>query len=124
MRLHRLVCVYSCQNATLLEITCRGSFISFPLGCIARSINATVTILINCQLDELIGARLRQCVCVLHNRSLTMLYMRVINIFTERSKAVLLLLIICVIYVFASVYCCLMVTCWKRADILALVSGV
>ena len=24
-RLHRLVCVYTCQNATLLEITCRGS---------------------------------------------------------------------------------------------------
>ena len=25
MRLHRLVWVYNCQNATLLEITCRGS---------------------------------------------------------------------------------------------------
>ena len=25
MRLHRLVWVYTCQNATLLEITCRGS---------------------------------------------------------------------------------------------------
>ena len=24
-RLHRLVCVYICQNATLLEITCHGS---------------------------------------------------------------------------------------------------
>ena len=23
--LYRLVCVYTCQNATLLEITCRGS---------------------------------------------------------------------------------------------------
>ena len=26
-RLHRLVCVYTCQNATLLEITCQGSII-------------------------------------------------------------------------------------------------
>ena len=26
MRLHRLVWVYTCQNATLLEIMCRGSF--------------------------------------------------------------------------------------------------
>ena len=25
-RLHRLIWVYTCQNATLLEITCRGSF--------------------------------------------------------------------------------------------------
>ena len=29
---HRLVWVYSCQNATLLEITCRGSFI-MTKGC-------------------------------------------------------------------------------------------
>ena len=27
MRLHRLIWVYSCQNATLLEITCCGSYI-------------------------------------------------------------------------------------------------
>ena len=27
MRMHRLVWVYTCQNATLLEITCHGSFI-------------------------------------------------------------------------------------------------
>ena len=26
-RLHRLVWVYTCQNSTLLEITCRGSFV-------------------------------------------------------------------------------------------------
>ena len=26
-RLHRLAGVYSCQNATLLEISCRGSFL-------------------------------------------------------------------------------------------------
>ena len=40
----------------------------------------------------------------------------------------LLLCIICVICVlclsFASVYCCLVVTCWERADILALVRDV
>ena len=30
-RLHRLVWVYTCQNATLLENTCRGSFILFAL---------------------------------------------------------------------------------------------
>ena len=27
-RLHRLVGVYTCQNATLLEITCRGSYVN------------------------------------------------------------------------------------------------
>ena len=27
-RLHRLVCVYTCQNTTLLEITCHGSYIN------------------------------------------------------------------------------------------------
>ena len=25
-RLHRLACVYTCQNATLLEITCQSSY--------------------------------------------------------------------------------------------------
>ena len=30
-RLHKLVRVYSCQNATLLEITCCGSYISYLL---------------------------------------------------------------------------------------------
>ena len=30
--LHRLVRVYTCQNATLLEITCRGSFIKVLMG--------------------------------------------------------------------------------------------
>ena len=50
-------------------------------------------------------------------------------IFTDRSKAVLLLLINCVISVLclsrlASVHYCPVVTCWERADILALVCGV
>ena len=31
------------------------------------------------------------------------------------------LLMSCVCYAFASVYCCLVVTCWERADLLALV---
>ena len=30
----------------------------------------------------------------------------------------------CVSRVFASVHCCLVVTCWKRADLLALVGDV
>ena len=30
----------------------------------------------------------------------------------------------CVSHAFASVHCCLVVTCWERADILALVSNV
>ena len=30
-KLPRLVCVYICQNATLLEITCHGSFVHFSL---------------------------------------------------------------------------------------------
>ena len=51
--------------------------------------------------------------------------------FTDRSKAVLLLWIFyvfvlsCVGYVLcASVYMCFVVTCWERADLLALVCGV
>ena len=54
-----------------------------------------------------------------------------VNYFTDRSKAVLLLLIFYVFFclVFAmplctSVYLCLVVTCWKMADLLALVCGV
>ena len=30
----------------------------------------------------------------------------------------------CVSHAFASVHCCLVVTCWERADLLALVGGV
>ena len=30
----------------------------------------------------------------------------------------------CVSHAFASVYCCLVVTCWERADLLALVCDV
>ena len=30
----------------------------------------------------------------------------------------------CVVHAFASVYCCLVVTCWERADLLAFVSEV
>ena len=33
-------------------------------------------------------------------------------------------LVHCVSHAFASVHCCLMVTCWERADFLALVGGV
>ena len=49
--------------------------------------------------------------------------------FTDRSKALLLLCIICVvvscvIHAFASVHCCLLVTCWERVDLLALVGDV
>ena len=44
--------------------------------------------------------------------------------FNDRSKGVLLLWIICVLlpcvsHIFVSVYCCLGVTCWERADLLA-----
>ena len=53
-----------------------------------------------------------------------------VTYFTERSKAVLLLWIIyvfCLVFVmplYASVHLCLVVTCWERADLLALVCGV
>ena len=52
-----------------------------------------------------------------------------LNIFTDRPKEVLLLWIVCVIVscvcdASTSVYCCLLVTCWERADLLALVYGV
>ena len=51
--------------------------------------------------------------------------------FTDRSKAVLLLWIFyvffCIVFavsLYASVYMCFVVTCWERADLLALVCGV
>ena len=48
-----------------------------------------------------------------------------LDIFTDRSKAVLLLWIIFVIKVLClSVYCSLLVTCWEKADLLALVCEV
>ena len=54
-----------------------------------------------------------------------------VKYFTDRSKAVLLLWIFyvfvlsCVCYVLCtSVYMCFVVTCWERADLLALVCGV
>ena len=54
-----------------------------------------------------------------------------VKCFTDRSKAVLLLWIFyvfvlsCVCYVLCtSVYMCFVVTCWERADLLALVCGV
>ena len=54
-----------------------------------------------------------------------------LQVFTDRSKAVLLLWIFyvfvlsCVCYVLcASVCVCFVVTCWERADLLALVCGV
>ena len=55
-----------------------------------------------------------------------------VKYFTDRSKAVLLLWIFygfffCLAFVMplcASVYMCLVVTCWERADLLALVCGV
>ena len=53
-----------------------------------------------------------------------------VKYFTDRSKAVLLLRIFYVLFclVFpmplcASVYMCLVITCWERADLLALVCG-
>ena len=54
-----------------------------------------------------------------------------VKYFTDRSKAVLLLWIFyiffCLVFtmpLYASVYMCLVVTCWKRADLLALACGV
>ena len=54
-----------------------------------------------------------------------------IKYFTGRSKVVFLLWIFCVFFrlafvmpLYASVYLCLVVTCWERADLLALVFGV
>ena len=53
------------------------------------------------------------------------------SIFTDRSKAVLLLWIFnvffCLVFAMslcASVYMCFVVTCWEGADLLALVCGV
>ena len=36
-RLHRLIWVYTCQNATLLEITCRGSYCFWCQSCWCRN---------------------------------------------------------------------------------------
>ena len=51
------------------------------------------------------------------------------NIFNDRSKAVLLsgsfvLFMSSVCHAFASVHCCLVVTCWERTDLLVLVCDV
>ena len=57
--------------------------------------------------------------------------LKYLKYFTDRSKAVLLLWIFyvfvlsCVCFVLcACVYMCFVVTCWERADLLALVCGV
>ena len=54
-----------------------------------------------------------------------------VKYFTDRSKAVLLLwifyVLFCLVFVMslcASVYMCFVVTCWERADLLALICGV
>ena len=54
-----------------------------------------------------------------------------VKYFTDRSRAVLLLWIICVFFclvfampLYASVYMCHVVTCWEKAYLLALVCGV
>ena len=54
-----------------------------------------------------------------------------LNYFTDRTKVVLLLWIFYIFFCFvfamplcASVYMCLVVICWERADLLALVRGV
>ena len=53
-----------------------------------------------------------------------------VKYFTDRSKALLLfgsfmLFLSCdAMHLYASVYMCLVVTCWERADLLALVCGV
>ena len=53
-----------------------------------------------------------------------------VKYFTDRSKAVLfvdLLCYVCLVFavpLYASVYMCLVVTCWERTDLVALVSGV
>ena len=47
--------------------------------------------------------------------------------FTDRSKAFVdHLYVVCLVYalpLYASVYLCLVVACWERADLLALVCG-
>ena len=55
-----------------------------------------------------------------------------VKYFTDRSKAVLLLWIfsvfvlsyVCYVFVRVYIYMCFVVTCWERADLLALVCGV
>ena len=50
-----------------------------------------------------------------------------VKYFTDRSKAVLLLWIFCLVVAMplcTSVYMCLVVICWERADLLALNCGV
>ena len=54
-----------------------------------------------------------------------------VKYFTDRSKAVHLLWIFFVFFyltfampLYASVYMCLLVNCWERADLLALICGV
>ena len=49
-----------------------------------------------------------------------------VKYFTDRSKAVLLICFFCLSFAMplcTSVYVCLVVTCWEKADLLALVCG-
>ena len=87
-RLHRLVWVYTCQNATLLEITCRGWnwSVHFEID--------TNTIWSDLRLFQMLN-------------------------YGWESDVVCLVLLSC-----TSVYWCLVVTCWDRADLLALVCDV
>ena len=52
-----------------------------------------------------------------------------VTYFTDGSKVVLfcgsvVLFVSCVCHAFASVHCCLVVACWERADLVALVCDV
>ena len=49
-----------------------------------------------------------------------------VKYFTDRSKAVLLICFFCLSFAMplcTSVYVCLVVTCWEKADLLALICG-
>ena len=64
-----------------------------------------------------------------HPLSFIKFLLTVPRLFNDRSNAVLLLWIICVFvscvsHAFVSVHCCLVVTCWERADLVALVGDV
>ena len=64
-----------------------------------------------------------------HPLSFIQFLLTVPRLFTDRSNAVLLLWIICVFvscvsHAFVSVHCCLVVTCWEGAYLVALVGDV
>ena len=95
----------------------------------ASSLGAKMSVLCACLIKRVRKLPLYQLVIILSSADvLCKQFVRPpVKYFTDRSKAVLLLCFFCLSFAMplcTSVYVCLVVTCWERADLLALVCGV